>query len=135
MTRKDLKRYQFLCKKLSLIAEEHQRLLDQAYPGPIVDGMPHAQSKSDRVGKLSARRVDMLRDYEKIEERLMKQKMEIEAAVNGLDEEKETLVLKLYYLDGLPWKGVADKMDYGIDNIFKIHKRALIHLSGDTVTR
>jgi RNA polymerase sigma factor (sigma-70 family) len=125
MDKTDLKRYRFLCKKLNLLREEHRRALDQAYPHQVLDGMPHTTNTSDSVGKLAAKRADIIRDYEEIETSLMSKKMEIENLIDGLDDPRESVLLRLYYINGKTWQDVADEMGYSASMIFKLHKNAM----------
>ena len=53
--------------------------------------------------------------------------LEISNAVEQMDDDREKDLLRLRYLLCLTWEGVADRMEYGVRQVHKIHKKALEH--------
>lgn len=53
--------------------------------------------------------------------------MEISDTVEQMDDDREKDLLRLRYLLCLTWEGVADRMDLGVRQVYKIHKKALEH--------
>ena len=52
-------------------------------------------------------------------------KDEILSVIKAVDDEECRLLLEKRYLCFLHWEQIAVDMNYGIDNIFKLHKKAL----------
>lgn len=68
----------------------------------------------DEVNKLQQERLDKIRMYRDIEERIRQMPCE---------NEKE--VLRLRYLTGMSWEDVAEEMSYSCQHIHRIHALAL----------
>lgn len=101
--------------------------LDRMIPGsPAQDGMPHGSGGEDLSGY--AARLDELDQklrtqmYKKIQIRA-----EITERIDAMENETESLLLRLRYIHGLKWEEVAVKMDYSWRAVHKIHSKALEH--------
>lgn len=101
--------------------------LDRMIPGsPAQDGMPHGSGGEDLSGY--AARLDELDQklrtqmYKKIQIRA-----EITERIDAMENETESLLLRLRYIHGLKWEEVAVKMDYSLRAVHKIHSKALEH--------
>lgn len=57
---------------------------------------------------------------------------EIERAIDRLEDPRQRRVLKLHYIDGVPWAQIPDIMHYGIDNVYRLRRLALKNLQIDT---
>ena len=101
--------------------------LDRMIPGsPAQDGMPHGSGGGDLSGYVA--RLDELDQklraqmYKKIQIRA-----EITERIDAMENETESLLLRLRYIHGLKWEEVAVKMDYSWRAVHKIHSKALEH--------
>lgn len=52
-------------------------------------------------------------------------KAEIKKVIDGVENIECRLILELRYLCFRSWEEIAVEMDYSIDYVFKIHRRAL----------
>jgi DNA-directed RNA polymerase specialized sigma subunit len=57
--------------------------------------------------------------------RLATDAAEIEHAIDALTDTRERQTITLYYIDGLNWYKVAERMRYSVDHIYTIHGQAL----------
>lgn len=120
-----LRRYQKAVRREQDILNEIQRLrADKMFPSVCNDGMPRGSSQtdlSDYVAEIDA----AIEDLKK--ERLEKIKIyrEIEMRIRCMKDEDEQEVLRMRYIKGMKWEGVAEKMKYSYRGVLKIHGRAL----------
>lgn len=70
--------------------------------------------------------------YLEYDERLKKQidklydiKNEIHTLINNVDDARLRLVLRMRYLNFMRWEAIAEKMNYEIRQIYRLHKKAL----------
>ena len=94
------------------------------FPSVCNDGMPRGSSQtdlSDYMAEIDA----AIEDLKK--ERLKKIKIyrEIEMRIRCMKDEDEQEVLRMRYIKGMKWEGVAEKMKYSYRGVLKIHGRAL----------
>lgn len=120
-----LRRYRRAVRREQEILDEIQRLrADKMFPNVCNDGMPRGSSQtdlSDYMAEIDAAIEDLK------EERLKKIKIyrEIEMRIRCMKDEDEQEVLRMRYIKGMKWEGVAEKMKYSYRGVLKIHGRAL----------
>lgn len=51
--------------------------------------------------------------------------LELYDKIETLEDEQEKRLMKYRYIRGYRWEAIADKMGYGIRQVFNIHKKAL----------
>ena len=91
-----------------------------------ISGMPHNPSRStspmaDTIDKIINLQVEINRDIDA----LVDLKREIVTVIKAVDNPEYQTLLEKRYLCFLHWEQIAVDMNYGIDNIFKLHKKAL----------
>lgn len=91
-----------------------------------ISGMPHNPSRStspmaDTIDKIIDLQVEINRDIDA----LVDLKREIVTVIKAVDNPEYQTLLEKRYLCFLHWEQIAVDMNYGIDNIFKLHKKAL----------
>ena len=91
-----------------------------------ITGMPHNPSGStstmaDTVCKIIDLQAEINRDIDA----LVDLKREIIGVIKAVDNPEYQTLLEKRYLCFLHWEQIAVDMNYGIDNIFKLHKKAL----------
>ena len=91
-----------------------------------ISGMPHNPSRStspmaDTIDKIIDLQVEINRDIDA----LVVLKREIVTVIKAVDNPEYQTLLEKRYLCFLHWEQIAVDMNYGIDNIFKLHKKAL----------
>ena len=82
-------------------------------------------SKADIVAKI----VDYENEINKEIRKLVKLKEDVTDAINSIPNAEQRTLLELRYLMFNKWEEIAIAMGYGIDNVYKIHKRALKNIS------
>ena len=83
------------------------------------------KSKADIVAKI----VDYENEINKEIKKLVKLKEDVTDAINSIPNAEQRTLLELRYLMFNKWEEIAIAMGYGIDNVYKIHKRALKNIS------
>ncbi len=91
-----------------------------------ITGMPHSPNKgesrmADVVGKIVDLQVEINRDID----RLVDLKREIVRVIKAVDNPEYQTLLEKRYLCFMTWEQIAVEMNYGIDNIFRLHRKAL----------
>lgn len=120
-----LRRYRRAVRREHEILDEIQRLrADKMFPSVCNDGMPRGSSQtdlSDYMAEIDAAIEDLK------EERLERIKIYrgIEMRIRCMKDEDEQEVLRMRYIKGMKWEGVAEKMKYSYRGVLKIHGRAL----------
>ncbi len=69
--------------------------------------------------------IDQEREIDEEIDRLVDLKAEIKRVIDGVENIEYRLILELRYLCFRSWEEIAVEMDYSIDYVFKIHRRAL----------
>lgn len=121
-----LRRYLEAKRMQEVLEREIDELrLDRMIPGsPAQDGMPHGSGGGDLSGYVA--RLDELdrklraQMYKKIQLRA-----EITEKIDAMENETESLLLRLRYIHRLKWEEVAVKMDYSWKQIHRLHSKAL----------
>lgn len=125
--KKEYLRQYLRAKRAQVMLEQeiNELRLDRMIPGsPAQDGMPHGSGGGDLSGY--AARLDDLDQklrtqmYKKIQIRA-----EITERIDAMENETESLLLRLRYIHGLKWEEVAVKMDYSWKQIHRLHSKAL----------
>lgn len=108
------------------IAETRERLarMRAQLEGRVsqLSGVPGSRTRwADRADDM----IDVqLRLEEQIRE-MCRVKLSVMDAIEGVSDPVCREVLELYYLDGLSWEGVADRMHYSVRNVQILHGKAL----------
>lgn len=89
-------------------------------------GMPHSPSKTDSLMADTVIKIISLEDEINADiDRLVDLKREIVSVIKAVEEPEYQTLLELRYLCFKTWEQIAVDMNYGIDNIFKLRKKAL----------
>lgn len=128
MTAKDyLSQGRFLDARISSKIRQVEQLNQLATRATsALTGMPHSPNKAtskmaDVIGKMVDLQAEINRDIDE----LVELKHGIGEAIKAVENMEYQTLLEKRYLCFLPWEKIAVDMGYGIDNIFKLHKRAL----------
>ena len=91
-----------------------------------MDGMPRSSGGSaDPIGDAVTKIVAMQMEINEEIDRCIDLRREITARVDKLDNETYASLLRYRYVMMMKWEEIAGTMNYGIDNIFKLHGQAL----------
>lgn len=126
ITKEELKSHIRLVQEIVDLQENITRLQMQAesISATRISGAPSGSGSPDKIASNLAR-VDELINYyhQKMEQALIQQKR-IEEAIEGLPD-KERMLMRYRYIDGLDWVNVAANMNYSWRNMHRIHARIL----------
>ena len=100
--------------------------MNKMFPALIQDGMPHGSSAGD-LSAYAAQLDELLRELKDQMEQRIRIRREITQKIEEMQDETEKTVLRMYYINGLKWKEIADRMGYDIRNVTRVHGRALQH--------
>ncbi len=88
--------------------------------------MPVSKTESQsRMADVIAKIVDLENEINADIERLIEIKKDIVSAIKKVHNPEFQTLLELRYLCFRTWEQVALEMNYGIDNVFKLHQKAL----------
>lgn len=79
------------------------------------------KSRDDIIAKI----IDFEHEINNEIESLVGLKQELTEVIQNVPNAEQRMLLELRYLCFKPWEQIAFEMGYGIDNVFKIHKKAL----------
>ncbi len=99
-----------------------------------VTGMPHNPNKgSDSMGDAIAKIVDLQREINKDIDVLVDLKAEIYSVVQAINNVECRTLLELRYLSFMRWEEIAVKLNYGMENVYRLHRKALAMVSIPTI--
>lgn len=133
MTKQELKRYQYIKSECEQIREQIARIEAVIYSakGQIITDMPKWTAEYDKMG-LAIEKLEKLQNkYFSILSDLCEQQLGIENAISILSE-REQILMRYRYLDGMDWVNICLKMNYEWAQIHRIHSNALEKLKHDT---
>ena len=91
-----------------------------------ITGMPHSPNHgSSRVADAVDKIVDLQAEINRDIDRLVDLKWEIVRVICSVDNPEYQTLLEKRYLCFMSWEQIAVEMNYGIDNIFRLHRKAL----------
>ena len=127
MTKSELKKYRFICDELEQIKEQilSIKALILSPKNQVITGMPRGGGgNSDKIGEVLCKIEHLENKYLDKYNQLLREREKIEEAISTL-ESKERLLIRYRYIDGNAWEDIADKLNYSIDNIYKLHGKIL----------
>lgn len=92
--------------------------------GMIGDGMPHGNDLIDLSG-YAAQCDELEREIVTARYRRIEAFMQVQRAIEEMEDEQEKLLLTYRYIRGMKWEKIATEMDYKWRSVHKIHARAL----------
>lgn len=126
MTAKEfLRRARNIDRRLNETMERAKRIRARLYSGRLssLTGMPRGGSgdwtqTADQLIELERRVNEQVRQLARLKLQAMK-------AIEAVKNPQQREVLELYYLDGLGWQEVAERMNYSRRNVIALHGAAL----------
>ncbi len=85
----------------------------------------HSSQPYDKIGELTVKIVDLENEINGDIDALVDLGREIRECISKIPNDNYRAVLELKYIDGYTLKQIADKLNYSLDGIKKIHRRAL----------
>lgn len=107
--------------------EELKSLAQKITVGPFSES--HGSGGyTDRVGRTTARIIDLENEINREIDRLIDVKTEIWELIYTLPDSTERVILERHYLLHEGWERIADKLGYSSRHITRLHNRALERL-------
>lgn len=108
---------------------EQLRSLAGAVPSPNLSGMPGGARNTEAPFVRRIEKIDALeRKVNEEIDRLVELKESIRCAIGAVRDVNERLLLRLRYIEFLPWDAIAERMHYSNTQVFRIHGNALKHV-------
>lgn len=104
---------------------ERLRQLAQSAGGHGNSDGGHCTQPRDKIGELTAKIVDLETEINSEIDELVDLEREIRGVIAQVQKESQRTVLEMKYINGWTLKRIASEMNYSLDGIKKIHKRAL----------
>lgn len=130
VTKERLRSYRRLLTEIALMKDRVAKLTAQAkYAVASFSFAPsHGTANNDKLTEYIIRKDELLDAYLGGLTQASADAAELERAINALTDTRERQVIMLYYIDGLPWHKVAERINYSVDHVYTIHGRALAKL-------
>lgn len=94
-----------------------------------ISDMPKSLNQSDsKLEDCVLKIIDLEMQIKKDVLRLVDLRREIAAVIDAVDNPDQQTLLEKRYLCMQSWEQIAVDMNYGIDNVFKLHKKALANV-------
>lgn len=106
---------------------ENLRVMSTSIASPDLTKERVNKTKSSEAAFVNA--VNKLVDLEKSTDAKMAElldlRMEIRETISQIDDAKQILILRYRYIDFMKWEDIAEKMDYSLKSVYRIHSAAL----------
>ena len=91
-----------------------------------ISDMPGNPSKDPhRMENIVVMIVDLQKEIGKDIEKLLDVKRDMMERIGKLEDPEQQMVLELRYIACLAWEKIADDMDFSMNNVFVLHRKAL----------
>ena len=111
--------YEQIKERIDSLNEQLSSIHSQSF-----DGVAACSGNGDKIGDMIATLSDLQTLYIKKSNELMKEMIEIERIIAGLEYMERVLIRKRYF-ECKPWEVVCVEMNYGYRGILKVHSRIL----------
>lgn len=121
-----LKEFRKLGKDIDRKLEEHDRLYSWSVKiTPTYSDMPRATTNGDKIASVIERLEEINTSINADIDRYIEMRKGISASIETLEDITLHSVMGLYYLNGLTWEQVAERMGYELRSITRFHGTAL----------
>ena len=116
-----------LDQRINSKIEQLAKLNDLAHKATATyTGMPHSPNKgSQTMANTIDRIIDLQNEINQDIDTLVDLKMELRSVIEAVDSTEYQLILEERYLNWKSWEQIAVDMNYSIDNVFRVHRKAL----------
>lgn len=123
--KKYLKQIEKLDRRLARELRNLDKLRSSAeYRSPNFEGGCGSGS-GDRMSESVSRIIEQEERVQQLTDTYTRKFLEIEHAIKELGNDKQEEVLELRYLHYKKWEEIARTMNYSLDNVYKLHGKAL----------
>ncbi len=114
--------------KLELIAEL-KSLATKVTTSPFSESHS-VGTHSDRVGRTTARIIDLENEINEEIDKLVDVKIKIRGIIAAVLDETQRTILERRYILNESWEKIGDKLDYSARHVLRIHNQAIEFLEG-----
>lgn len=86
---------------------------------------PRNPNKNSTMADILDRLIDLEIELSKEIDEFVDLKLEIEQVIKKANNPEYQILLEMRYLNFRTWGEIANEMNYGIDNVYRIHRKAL----------
>lgn len=91
-----------------------------------ITGMPGKPNRGkDSIGDIIAKIVDLQEEINRDIDALVDLKAEIYSVVQSIENVECRTLLELRYLSFMRWEEIAVQLNYGMENVYRLHRKAL----------
>ncbi len=91
-----------------------------------ITDMPRNPNKGkDSIGDIIAKIVDLQEEINRDIDALVDLKAEIYSVIRAIDNVECQTLLELRYLSFMRWEEIAVQLNYGMENVYRLHRKAL----------
>ncbi|MCM1096908.1 MAG: DUF1492 domain-containing protein [Ruminococcus flavefaciens] len=91
-----------------------------------ITGMPGNPNRGkDSIGDIVAKIVDLQEEINRDIDALVDLKAEIYSVIRAIDNVECQTLLELRYLSFMRWEEIAVRLNYGMENVYRLHRKAL----------
>ena len=91
-----------------------------------ITDMPGNPNKGkDSIGDIIAKIVDLQEEINRDIDALVDLKAEIYSVIRAIDNVECQTLLELRYLSFMRWEEIAVQLNYGMENVYRLHRKAL----------
>lgn len=125
MDKRTLKSYLSLCREIEILRQERAELLNGGLGAVSNDGLPHGSGVADPTADTAARATKIAAELSQKLNECIDLRLQIEQAVNALNEPRERELMRRRYIEGQRWEQVAYEMNYTLRHVTRLHGRIL----------
>ena len=105
--------------------QERAELLNGGLGAANNDGLPHGSGVSNPTADIAARAAGIAAELSQKLNECIDLRLQIEQAVNALNEPRERELMRRRYIEGQRWEQVAYEMNYTLRHVTRLHGRIL----------
>ena len=128
MNKEELNKYMETKREIEIIEDKIEYLKEKktSIKSMVITDMPRgSNSENDRLGILLGEIEELINIYREKELKLIKQQIQIENAIENLDDPTDRNIIRLKYIDGHTWERICVILNYSWNGIHKKHRKIL----------
>lgn len=128
--KQELMRYRLLIQRIERKKQERQRWLDiGTKTTPVYSDMPKSTNEADKVAQAGMARAQIAVELAQEICELASEKRRIEQSIQGIEDDKQRLILEKHYIDGKTFEQIAEDMNFSERQIRRLHLKAICKMS------
>lgn len=124
MTERELEQFRTLHLEIKSI-EARIAELDKTIRSPIISDMPYTHSNKSSIEEYVIKNDKLLSYYNKRLLELRKEEEKLYNYIDGVQDDKVRVIMRMRYIDGMKWEEIATTLNYERTNPHKIVKKYL----------